>query len=170
MNAYSQGSGQDLSFYDIIEKRNFFKPKIDDSSLGTGRDSETIKKLSDKYTPESSSLLEFRLTGIIKLKNKFKAIIEKKNGTEGFYVGVGDSLKDFIVNSIEEDKVILEKNDQEYTLRLKKTVSQQELKLEGNFKQIIEKEKTENSDTELQYSPSMIQDLRSGGNWRDKQN
>jgi len=111
---------QDSSFtyYDIIEQRNFFRPKKD----VTGK-SNTASFAGNQSqpagTPAAENASDLVLTGVIEIKNGYKAIVEGTNPERGFYVSVNEAIGDYIVKEIQPNKIILEKNGRPLELRLK---------------------------------------------------
>jgi len=141
-----------FTYYEIIEKRNFFRPR-EKKEVKTLPESKTTK--SKKSTEVSS---EFTLTGVVEIRGKFKAIIEKISG-EGFYVEEGENIQDYLVEKITSDRVLLKKDNQTLTLKLKKAKSSYSprSKIKRETKS-LEKSSTK----EIEYKPDLIQQLRIG--------
>jgi len=105
--------------------------------------------------------MDLVLTGVIEIKNGYKAIIEKKGTEKGFYVAVGEAVEDYTVKEIQINKVTLEKDAKTFELKLKqaarKTSSVSMQKPKSNDKEA----QAENNNQENQYiNPS--QKLRMG--------
>jgi type II secretory pathway component PulC len=102
-----------FSYYRIIEERNFFRPKDrENGDSGEGKES----KASEKKPKDASN--EFIVTGIVNIKNTFKAIIEKRDSGESYYVRSGDSVNGYKVKDINTTEVTLEKGGADYSLIL----------------------------------------------------
>ncbi len=140
-----------LSYYEIIEERNFFRPKEDTVKV--------IKPKTEEKKKESTNY-KFILTGIVEINGKLKAIIEKNSG-EGFYVEEKENVEDYLVEKITQNTVILKKDDEEINLKLKKGRLQQEAK-SNNYQEEKKKEKTEEKKEEIRYKPNPMQILRKG--------
>jgi len=155
---YIVSEDQGFSYYQIIEQRNFFRPKKDPSKENI----DTDKKPSQANTKEKKEdTMDLVLTGVIEIKNGYKAIIEKKGTEKGFYVAVGEAVEDYTVKEIQINKVTLEKDAKTFELKLKqaarKTSSVSMQKPKSNDKEA----QAENNNQENQYiNPS--QKLRMG--------
>jgi len=106
---------QDVSFssYRVIEERNIFRPNKG-SDEEPGAVSEQLFTSSDN----ASAAEDLVLTGIVKIKRKFMAIVEKKEGGKGFYVKKGDWVEKYQVQSVLRDRVMLEKDGRIFILKL----------------------------------------------------
>ena len=103
-----------LSYYEIIAQRNFFRPSEESVSK------EETKTMPEYTLPSADAHAgDLTLTGIIRIKGKLKAIIEKKSGNKGFYVRVGDMVDDYEVKDIQPDGIILDRAGQITVLKLK---------------------------------------------------
>ncbi|RKY28300.1 MAG: hypothetical protein DRP61_02040 [Candidatus Omnitrophota bacterium] len=137
-----------FSYYEVIEKRNFFRPKQ--------KEEEKVQKVKEKTTEEKETP-GFILTGIVNLKGKLKAIIEKSSG-EGFYVEEGEYVEDFIVEEITPNKVVLRKGESPIILRLKKS-KLESISLTPKKEEASPPKKTL---TPPEYKPNLIQKIRTG--------
>ncbi|MFH1459667.1 MAG: hypothetical protein ABIG64_04770 [Candidatus Omnitrophota bacterium] len=105
----------ELKYYQIIEQRNFFRPQYDPS--------ENEYNLPEEQTNQTNSGLDFVLTGVIEIKNGYKAIVEKISQKKGFYVSINDAIEDYLVRDIKINKIILERNEQVFELKLNQGIS-----------------------------------------------
>jgi len=88
----------------------------DDISLSAGP--ITIIKTAQKQETTDEQIKNLKVIGIIPLDdNEFKALIETTDGQKTYYLKEGDSLKDFRINLITTDSVILSKDGKEYTIK-----------------------------------------------------
>ncbi|MBN3040305.1 MAG: hypothetical protein JW867_04195 [Candidatus Omnitrophica bacterium] len=161
--AYGQESPP-LSYYEIIEKRNFFKPAYEPPA--SEKTPESDKDLSEKYSSQNqdSSTSDLTLTGIIKLKGRYKAIIEKKSTGEGFYLGVNDAVESYTIKDIIRDKVTLDKDGQEIYLGLKE-ISKEAEPESGEKKDLTPDQPqtaTDEASSDLPPDLNTLQNLRSG--------
>lgn len=84
------------SFYEVIVRKNLFRP------LGWS---------NTKQKPP------FVLCGIVRSSSNKKALIQKKGSSEGYYVGIGDTIAlGYKVKEITEKKVLLKKDNQDLVL------------------------------------------------------
>jgi type II secretory pathway component PulC len=95
----------DFSQYEVIEDRNIFRPLSDPAAKDKANPAA-----SSTTTSTTASAAEFVLTGIIKIKGQYLAILEKKSGEKGFTVRVNDKIEDYTVKDIQKDSVTLEKD------------------------------------------------------------
>jgi type II secretory pathway component PulC len=159
-----------LSYYEIIEQRNFFRPKEPPSI-------EKTEKLNSekKNVPQQPSMIttDLVLTGTVKIRGNYRAIIEKKTQNKGFYVKTNDTVGDYIVKDIKEDRVILEKDDKVFTLKLTKTNSN------AQYGRNITQEKDENKlkkkqghsqNSKLKGRRNIIPTIRMGRGVNDEDN
>ena len=94
----------ELAPYEVIAQRNFFRPT--ETAVPDGG-SLPVAALSKPTASTPASLI---LTGVVALPAGPKAIIESSRGGSGFYVGIGDSVEEFRVLTIEPERVVLDKN------------------------------------------------------------
>jgi len=145
-----------LSYYEVIEKRNFFRPK--EKTLPNN----SRYKTNNKSAKKKNKSLGFILTGIVRVRGKYKAIIEKHSG-EGFYVGINESVEDYLVKEINTDSVILEKDNKESVLKLKKANSRNNIILKKGSKNMMP-QKEESSPDKTGHTPNILKELRAGRN------
>jgi len=155
-----------LSFYEVIEERNIFRPKAETS---TEEQEETdwsspTKEVTTKDRPKISDLI---LTGIIKIRNKYKAILERKSGGKGYYVTTGGLVDDYTVTEIRKSYIVLKKDGKYYTLNLRKSSAQKEPSKEKTEEKIEDIPK-ETAPQELKdasqhkFKNNVMQNLRMG--------
>ncbi len=138
-----------FSYYEIIEKRNFFRPKEDTVKV--------IKPKTEGKKKENTNY-KFILTGIVEINGKLKAIIEKNSG-EGFYVKENENIENYLVEKISQNKVILKKGDEKIVLRLKK-IEPEKKETSNNLKEV--KKTKEEKTKKIEYQPNLMQRLRKG--------
>ncbi|MCK5214233.1 MAG: hypothetical protein KAR05_02625 [Candidatus Omnitrophica bacterium] len=123
-SSFAQWDEEPLEVYDVIEQRNIFRPKSDSSNTVNQEDSvfqnnsRTVMSDFNRRSASSLTVDHLHLTGIVKLNGTYKAIIEKKDGGNGFYVKVNDYIEDYVVHKIKRDQVVLIKNEKQYILKL----------------------------------------------------
>lgn len=163
--AYPQEIEPPLSYYEIIEKRNFFKPIREEISAALTQDTDLVdnKGLETKHLKALLKPDDLTLTGIIKLGDQYKAIIEKPGANQGFYVGINDAVQDYLVSYISEDSVTLEKNGQEFILGLQTVAGRDEFKLQPEPEVPNLAPDADSNSTKLQSGLNIIQRLRTGG-------
>jgi hypothetical protein len=118
LSCYAQNSGSDslvdddasFNYYKIIEQRNFFRPKVEPKPAETD--------LAEKPKTLEKDNLDFILTGVIEIRNGYKAIVEQISTKKGFYVAVNEAIADYTVKTITPNKIVIEKNNQEFELKL----------------------------------------------------
>jgi len=143
-----------FSYYEIIEKRNFFRPKEEEEK------EEKTQEIKEETKKEEKETQRFILTGIVNIKGKLKAIIEKTQGG-GFYVEEGESVEDFLVDEITPQSVVLKKENTSVVLKLRKSKPASTKK--ANLSQQEKgKESQETSQKDLNYKPDLIQKIRTG--------
>ncbi len=100
-----------FSRYEVIEKRNFFRPKTE-TTAGTENPAPVAAaaKQADASAPT--------LTGVVRIRGVWKAILEKSSGTS-FYVGAGDDADGWIVKEIRKDGITLQKHGKEVNVVLR---------------------------------------------------
>jgi len=146
-----------LSYYEVIEKRNFFRPK--EKTLPNNNQD----RINNKNAKKKNKSLGFILTGIVRVRGKYKAIIEKHSG-EGFYVGINESVEDYLVKEINTDSVVLEKDNKESVLKLKKAnSSRNNITLKKESKKVLP-QKEETSSDKTGHTPNILKELRTGRN------
>lgn len=113
-----------FSYYEAIEQRNIFRPKIEKDDLTQD------KKFEEPALPDYtvSTLDKYVLTGIVKIRGQYKATITDKNTKNGHYVSIEDVFDDFTVMDIQQDKVILEQNDKTYEFKINTPASRVSIK------------------------------------------
>jgi type II secretory pathway component PulC len=156
---YAQESNQPFSYYEIIEQRNFFRPKKEEL-----KDKKKIIEqgfISKKPATETSDLI---LTGVVKINGRYKAIIEKKTQDEGFYVETNERVENYIVTEIRQDEIYLTKEGQTFVLKLKITpsIQQKEAPFDNNL--TVQPQKNEQDSLEnMRFEENIIQKIRMGG-------
>ncbi len=105
-----------FEYYKIIEQRNFFRPKKDIKNSESESKSKSKSKQASKTSKKDG--LDFILTGVIEIKNSYKAIVEQKSSKKGFYVSVNEAIEDYTVKAIRLNKIIIEKDGKEFELKL----------------------------------------------------
>jgi hypothetical protein len=114
----SEATMQDppLSYYKVIEQRNFFRPQLSAQEKKT--DSSVAAVRAHPLSSDEYAAAGFILTGIVKIRGSYKAIIEKQDETKGYYVKIGDMMEDYVVVDIRADEAVLQKEDQIFTLKI----------------------------------------------------
>ncbi|MBU1044163.1 MAG: hypothetical protein KJ915_07180 [Candidatus Omnitrophica bacterium] len=105
-----------FNYYKVIEQRNFFRPKKDQPEIGSIPIETNIKQEKDS--------LDLILTGVIEIKNGYKAIVEQKSTKKGFYVSVNEAIEDYTVKSIMLNKIIIQKDGKDFELKLQQAAQQ----------------------------------------------
>ena len=160
--AQNQQEDPELSYYEVIEDRNFFKPK---DQTAVAREQKAQKQ--DISTPEQSiaGIADLMLTGVVKIRDRYKAIIEKKDKSQGYYVRVSDPVEDYIVRDIRKNKVLLEKDEKVFELKFKglsETEEEKTQSLSENSDQIQPIQEEAVPDEGFEYEENIVQKLRSG--------
>jgi hypothetical protein len=163
---FCQEQDPPLSYYEIIEQRNFFRPAKDATSQ-----QDTERRPEYPLPSTAAQAGDLRLTGIVRIKGRLKAIIEKESGNRGYYVGLGDMVDDYEVKDIQPDGIILDRNGQISVLKLKvvsskkkKEEPQTTLKEEADNEEETETEETQEEITteSIKYKSNIMQNLRKG--------
>lgn len=103
---------KDFSFYEIIAKRNLFKP--------LGQPVAQPKKQPKKINPKTV-FRNLILTGIVAINGTQQATIEDKGTRKGLFVSEGEEVKPGIkLVRIEQEQVILESQGVQIALSLRK--------------------------------------------------
>ncbi|MCP4650978.1 MAG: hypothetical protein GY853_13000 [PVC group bacterium] len=158
-NCTAQENIPPLSYYEIIEKRNFFRPTKD---LNAEVQSSGIQS-AFPGNDGSAKARDLILTGVVNLKNGYKAIVEKKNQDKGFYVGINDSIENYIVKDIQKNKIILERNNQLFDLKLKQAgLSSTPLPANNNEPKTISISPAYTGENKDDYPLNTMQKLRRG--------
>ena len=118
--ALAQEKAPPFKHYEIIEKRNFFRPKIEPVT-GTDTEKTPDGTADTKVHPEATDLV---LTGIVFIRGKHKAIVEKTGSGKSFYVKVNDTFEDYTVEDIRNNRMVLKKGDVSYQLTLRESGTQ----------------------------------------------
>jgi type II secretory pathway component PulC len=150
-----------FSRYEIIEKRNFFRPRAENEA-GTAEKPEI-----EPVRPAASSVPA--LTGVVRVKGAWKAIMENAAG-KSFYVGVGEKADGYAVKKIEKDAVVLEKDGEETEVNLKKPDEGQDAKSPKTEprKKITDDNKTPPDDPRKLTGGEIMRRIRTGGNKKDE--
>ncbi|MFH1062899.1 MAG: type II secretion system protein N [Candidatus Omnitrophota bacterium] len=146
-----------FNYYKIIEQRNFFRPKKDLKKAETELTEKTQK-------PEKDSL-DFILTGVIESKNGYKAIVEQKSSKKGFYVSVNEAIENYTVKAIMPNKILIEKDGQEFELKLQQGSQQKEQAAPPAITAADSAQQTNNEETQptpQTLRENTIQQIRSG--------
>jgi type II secretory pathway component PulC len=99
-----------FSRYLIIERRNFFRPRVRPAPA------DTQPRGAVRTEPGAPDLV---LTGVVRIRSTWKAILEKKSEKTSFYVGVDEEADGCTVKSIAENKVVLVKDGREFEIGLR---------------------------------------------------
>jgi hypothetical protein len=99
-----------FSRYLVIERRNFFRPRVKPAPADT-QPREAVKK--------ESGAPDLVLTGVVRIRSTWKAILEKKSEKTSFYVGVDEEVDGCTVKSIAKSKVVLVKDGREFEMGLR---------------------------------------------------
>jgi hypothetical protein len=113
--SFAQDEYPPLSYYEVIEQRNIFRPNGKDNLADNHSPQQEI--ISNEST--SDQVDDIILTGIIKIRGQYKAILEKKSEQKGFYVVVDQIIDDYTVEDIQNDKVVLKRDNRFVTLKIK---------------------------------------------------
>lgn len=145
-----------FNYYKIIEQRNFFRPTQDLKKVET--------ELEEKAKKTEKNSLDFILTGIIESKNGYKAIVEQKSTKKGFYIAVNEAIEDYTVKAIMPNKILIEKDGQEFELKLQQGSQQ---KNQNPLPETIETDSSpQPNNPEIESEPTLrtnaIQQIRSG--------
>ncbi|MFH2137118.1 MAG: hypothetical protein ABII88_01250 [Candidatus Omnitrophota bacterium] len=156
---FAQEETPDLSYYEIIEQRNFFRPT---------KDLQETKIKTDNYSAfsfssNSTSIQNLVLTGVINIKNGYKAIVEKTDQDKGYYVAVGDMIEDYVVKDILNNKIFLERDSQIFDLKLREVRINNVSSGQSENKPLDQTtiNTQDNNQTNHQINP--MQQLRTGG-------
>jgi len=113
----AQWQDEPLSAFEIIEQRNIFRPKPEEQKP-VAKDTGNTKVAASGSAAPAIVGPDLILTGVVKIRSQYKAILEKPAGGKSFYVKVGDQVEDYTVKDIEAQKVILEKDTATFPLSL----------------------------------------------------
>ncbi len=97
-----------LTYYKVIEERDVFRGQ-NELTASTAAASPVEAALT-ALEKQNRPVADFIVTGIMKIRDRFKAIIEKRDGSQSSYVQVGDDVDDYTVTAIDTTGVSLERN------------------------------------------------------------
>lgn len=95
---------KDFSYYEVVGRRDLFKPPVKEIKRGPIPDA---KKEPKEYA-DATLILELRtllITGIVSVGDDYKVILEREG--KSYYLRVGDEIKGAEILKVEEKKVIL---------------------------------------------------------------
>lgn len=113
-NCFALEQHPPFSYYDVIEQRNIFRPKTE--APDTSQQAEPVPL--PLQTNISSGLDNYVLTGVVKIRGKYKATITDKSSESGYYVAKGELISNLKIIDIQHDRVILEQDNQTYELKI----------------------------------------------------
>jgi type II secretory pathway component PulC len=148
-----------LSYYGIIEQRNLFRPKkelVADKEKKDSKDEKTI------YRGKLVKATDLVLTGVVKIRGNYKAILEKKTGGKSFYIKVNDTVQGYTVKDIRDDRIILQKDNQEFMLSIEKRNSDDTTRTQDKPKGGTEQDKVSSQPAQFKYEENIMQKMRMG--------
>lgn len=103
-DSIAQKETKDFSYYDVIGRRDLFKPPMTEIKKKPTSEAktETNEYADPKQIRELRNLI---ITGIVCLGDHYKVILEE--GGKNYYLGVGDEVKGAEILKVEEEKVVL---------------------------------------------------------------
>jgi len=153
----------DFSYYEEIEKRNIFRPKIEPEETADEKQKPEELPPPVETPPEID---HFVLTGIVNIRGKFKATITNTKNQQGYYVGTHDLVEDFYVKDIRNDIVILERGGEVSELRLNTPASpdpkENIMVDEGSEPNALPQAQTQRPDNDMRYKTNMMKSIRLG--------
>jgi len=121
-NTYSNGTViKSLSDCQVIVRKNMFEPlggrKIE-VSLTNQTAQPTVSKKQEPPKPPPDPIYELVLTGIVFINNELLALIEDSSKGKSYYLRKGDKLKDYVIEEIKDNEVVLVNGDSRITQTL----------------------------------------------------
>lgn len=104
--------------YNVIIKRDIFRPLGLTFALPNRSVTEqpTPKDEQRQQPPEPTYKLAF--TGVVNIDGKNIALIEDSNRNQAYYLTEGAKLKDYLVDSVSDDKIVLRKDQDIFTFNV----------------------------------------------------
>jgi len=152
-----------LSYYDVIEERNIFRPNNDLTSDRSDISSTIVTRQQEE---NSSAVKNISLTGIIRIRGRYKAIIEKKDEQSGFYVSQGDEIDQYTVEEIKDDQIKLIKDGKSTVLKINIQRERNEKDSDSGEKDMlieIDQDQKSNEEPKENFRSNIIRNIRTGG-------
>ena len=112
-DSLAQKEKKDFSYYDVIGRRDLFKPPV--TKIKKEPPSEANTETNEYADPKQiRELRNLIITGIVCLGDHYKVILEE--GGKNYYLGVGDEVKGAEILKVEEEKVVLAYSGEEVEL------------------------------------------------------
>lgn len=104
--------------YNIITRKDIFKPlgAIVATPIRQANEQPMPKEEQRQAPPEP--MYKLALTGVVNIDGKNIALVEDSNRNQAYYLTEGEKLKDYFVQSISDDKMILRKAQDTYTFEV----------------------------------------------------
>lgn len=110
-----------LSDCQVIVRRNLFEPlggRHIEISLAKQITQPTTPTKQELPKPPPDPIHELTLTGIVLMNNEFLALIEDSSRNRSYYLKKGDKLKDYTVDEIKDNEIILVNADSKIIQKL----------------------------------------------------
>jgi len=115
-DAFAPAVKAPLTYYKVIEERDVFRGQNELKTPAAA--ASPVEAALTALEKQSRPVADFIVTGIMKIRDRFKAIIERRDGSQSSYVQVGDDVNDYTVTAIDPTGVSLEKNGLALHVRL----------------------------------------------------
>jgi hypothetical protein len=106
-----------LPDYQIIVKNDLFDPLGGQRALTLATAPQQIAQVEKKQAPPDP-LYKLTFTGVVKLESEDSAIVEDLSKDKAYYLKKGDKLKDYTVETITEDSIVLNNGNSKFTTRI----------------------------------------------------
>lgn len=110
-----------LSDCQVIVRKNIFEPlggRHIEVSLTKQTAQLTMPTKQEPPKPPPDPIYELTLTGIVLMNNELMALIEDSSRNRSYYLKKGDKLKDYAVDEIKDNEIILVNGDSKITQKL----------------------------------------------------
>jgi hypothetical protein len=115
----SNDLNRSLPDYQIIVKNDLFDPLGGQRALtvATASSSQQMVQVEKKQAPPDP-IYKLTFTGVVQLESEYSAIVEDFSKNKAYYLKKGDKLKDYIVELITEDNIVLSNGNSKFTTQI----------------------------------------------------
>ena len=106
-----------LPDYQIIVKNDLFDPLGGQRALTVATVPQQMAQVEKKQAPPDP-LYKLTFTGAVQLESEYSAIVEDTSKNKAYYLKKGDKLKDYAVEAITEDSIVLSNGNSKFTTRI----------------------------------------------------
>jgi len=103
-----------LSDYQIIVQKDLFDPLGGQRALTVATIPQQTSQVEKKQAP-LDPLYKLTFTGVVQLESEDSAIVEDFSKNKAYYLKKGDKLKDYTVESITEENIVLNNGNSKFT-------------------------------------------------------